>query len=224
MDAAALAATIDHTLLDPLATSKGIEQLCREAADWGIGHVCVSPTRVALAVELLRSTAVGVCSVVGFPSGAHLPASKAAEAAVVAELGAAEVDMVVALGAVAEGDWGAVRDDVAAVVGAVGPRVPVKAILESGAFAADPSAVRAAARAAIDAGAAFVKTSTGYHPGGGATVDAVALLHEVAAGRAEVKASGGIRTLEDARALLAAGASRLGTSRSVQLLSEARRA
>ena len=220
MDAAALAAMIDHTLLDPLATTDGIEQLCREAVDWRMGHVCVSPTNVALAVDLLLGSGVGVCSVVGFPSGAHLSATKAAEAERVVSLGASEVDMVVSLAAVAEGDWATVEADVAAVVRAAGPEVPTKAILETSAF--DAAHGRAAAEAAIAGGAAWVKTSTGYHPTGGATVAAVHLLAEVAAGRAQVKASGGIRTLEDAMALLVAGAERLGTSRGVALLGAAR--
>jgi len=217
VDAPALAACIDHTLLDPLAPATGVDQLCLEAVEWQFGHVCVSPTRVRLAAALLEGTTVGVCSVVGFPSGAHLTATKSAEAARAVEEGATEIDMVVALGAVADGDWAAVEADVAGVVAACGGAA-VKVILETSAF--EPAVARVAAEAAVAGGAAWVKTSTGYHPSGGATLDAVRLLHEVAAGRALVKASGGIRNLQDALALLDAGASRLGTSRGVALVRE----
>lgn len=218
MDAPALAGLIDHTLLDPLATASQVEQLCREAVEWGIGHVCVSPTRVHQAVAVLTGAPVGVCSVVGFPSGAHPAEVKVAEAGRAAAEGATEVDVVVALGAVADGDWATVEADVAAVVAAVGPDVATKVILETAALT--PDQARHAAEAAIAAGAGWVKTSTGYHPSGGATVDAVRLLCEVAAGRARVKASGGIRSLADATAMVDAGAARLGTSRGVALLRE----
>ena len=218
MDAPTLAGLIDHTLLDPLASASGVEQLCLEAVEWGIGHVCVSPTRVRQAATVLAGTPVAVCSVVGFPSGAHLAEAKASEAGQACADGATEVDMVVSLGAVVDGDWAAVEADVAAVVGAVEPGTAVKVILETSAL--QPDQARRAAEHAIAAGASWVKTSTGYHPSGGATVEAVRLLHEVAAGRARVKASGGIRTLADATALVDAGAARLGTSRGVALLRE----
>lgn len=218
MDAPTLAGLIDHTLLDPLAPASGVEQLCLEAVEWGIAHVCVSPTRVRQAATILAGTPVAVCSVVGFPSGAHLAQAKAGEAGRAQADGAAEVDVVVSLGAVADGDWAAVEAEVAAVVGAVAPDVAVKVILETSAIT--PEQARRAAETAIGAGAAWVKTSTGYHPSGGATVEAVRLLAEVAAGRAKVKASGGIRMLADATAMVDAGAARLGTSRGVALLRE----
>lgn len=211
-----LAALIDHTLLDPLASTATIEGLCREAADWHIGHVCVSPTRVGVAAQALGGAA-RVCSVVGFASGAHNAEIKAAEARAAVEAGAGEIDMVVNLGLVADEDWSGVAAEVAAVVGAVGD-VAVKAIVESAALS--EARLRRVAEAAISGGARWLKTSTGYHPAGGATTEAVAVLAEVAAGRAEVKASGGIRSLTSALALLDAGATRLGTSRSVELLAE----
>lgn len=220
MDAATLAALIDHTLLDPLASAAGVEQLCLEAVEWHMGHVCVSPTRVRQAGALLEGTAVAVCSVVGFPSGAHLPGAKAHEAGRAVQDGATEVDMVVSLGAVADADWAAVEAEVAEVVAAAGPGVPVKVILETSAL--EPAVARSAAAAALGGGAAWLKTSTGYHPSGGASVESVALLFEVAAGRALVKASGGIRSLDGAVALVEAGAARLGTSRGVALLAELR--
>lgn len=216
MDRSTLAAMLDHTLLDPLATAAGVEGLCQEAIDWSIGHVCVSPTRVAVAVRALDG-AGGVCSVVGFASGAHLASVKAAEAAAAVEAGATEIDMVVNLGLVADEDWDALQSEVAQVVAAAGD-APVKAILESAAL--NGHRLRRAALAAIDGGARWLKTSTGYHPSGGATVEAVALLVEAAQGRAAVKASGGIRSLASAQALLNAGATRLGTSRSVEILAE----
>lgn len=210
---------IDHTLLDPLATAGAVEALCVEAVTAGIAQVCVSPTRVAIAVAATAGTGVAVCSVIGFPSGAHPAVVKAAEVAHVVDLGAVEVDTVVNLGAVMDGDWSTVSDDVAAVVAAArrgGART--KVILESAAIG--PERLVAAVRVAVQCGADFVKTSTGYHPAGGATVAAVQAMMEAAAGRARVKASGGIRTLADAVTMLDAGADRLGTSRGAAILAE----
>ncbi|MFN0027980.1 MAG: deoxyribose-phosphate aldolase [Acidimicrobiales bacterium] len=214
-----LVAVIDHTLLDPLAISAAVVALCAEARDWSFGHVCVSPSRVELAVAELAGTAVGVCSVVGFPSGAHTSASKAFEASAAVDHGAGEIDMVVNLGLVADGDWSALQHEVRTVVAAAGAGgASVKAILETAAF--NGPTAELAARAALDGGAAWVKTSTGYHPAGGASLEAVAVLARVAAGRGGVKASGGIRTLAQARTFLDAGAGRLGTSRGVALVQE----
>ncbi len=218
-----LAAMIDHTLLDPAAMAVGVAGLCREAREWSFGHVCVSPSRVELAVAELAGSGVGVCSVVGFPSGAHTSRSKAFEAGAAVDDGAGEIDMVVNLGLVADGDWSGLQRDVAAVVAAVTPAgIAVKAILETAAF--DSAVAELAARAALDGGAGWLKTSTGYHPAGGATVEAVSLLVRVAAGSAGVKASGGIRSLTQAQSFIDAGAGRLGTSRGVALLQELRAA
>lgn len=214
-----LAALIDHTLLDPLATSAGVAGLCADARQWSFGHVCVSPSRIGQAVAELAGTGVGVCSVVGFPSGAHTSRSKAFEAGAAVDEGAGKIDMVVNLGLLADGDWSGLQREVATVVAAVTPGGgSVKAILETAAF--DGPRAELAARAALDGGATWVKTSTGYHPSGGASVETVTLLARVAAGRAGVKASGGIRTLAQARSFIAAGAGRLGTSRGVALVQE----
>jgi deoxyribose-phosphate aldolase len=211
-----LAAMIDHTLLDPLATSRQIRALVEEAVEWNMLHVCVSPNRVELAIRVANGR-VAVAAVVGFPSGAHPLDVKVAEADYVARMGATEIDMVINLGLIVEGNEGEVEREVAAVV-AVAARcnARVKAILETAALGPDRTAI--AARAALQGGAHWLKTSTGYHPTGGATEDDVRLLHHVADGRAQVKASGGIRTLEHARRMVAAGAERLGTSSGVAIL------
>jgi deoxyribose-phosphate aldolase len=212
----ALAAMIDHTLLNPLATDAEVHTLVAEAVEWKMTHVCVSPNRVATAVTAAAGR-VAVASVVGFPSGAHPLEIKVAEAACVAGLGASEIDMVISLGAIIQGDDGEVEREVAAVVKAVAPHhAIVKAILETAALG--PERAERAALAALAGGALWLKTSTGYHPSGGATEPDVRLLHRLADGRAQVKASGGIRTLQHARHMIAAGAERLGTSSGIAIL------
>jgi len=208
LDRTTLAALVDHTLLAPTATAAQVVALVEEGLALGVAAVCVSPTRVALAVA--HAGDLAVASVCGFPSGAHPAAVKAAEAAGAVAAGASEVDVVIDLGLAADGDWAGVEADLAAVRVAVpAPRV-LKVIVESAAL--DEAAVRAACRAAEAAGADFVKTSTGFHPAGGHTPDAVRLLRSTVGDRLGVKASGGIRTTEQALAALAAGASRLGMS------------
>jgi deoxyribose-phosphate aldolase len=209
MDAAALARTIDHTLLRPEATDADVVALCQEANRHGVAAVCVSPSRLPLAADLLAS-GIALATVCGFPSGAHRPEIKAAEAARSVEQGATEIDVVVDLGAVRAGDWDAVTAGLAVVREAVPRPVVLKVILETAALSEDE--IVRACRAAEDVGADFVKTSTGFHPGGGATLDAVRLLAGSVGGRLGVKASGGIRTREAAIAMLEAGATRLGTS------------
>lgn len=204
----ALAKTIDHTLLKPEATRGAIEQLCAEAKTHGFATVCVNPLWVPVAAEALKGSGVGVCTVVGFPLGATDAASKAEEARRAVAAGATEVDMVVALGLAMGEDWEAYLADVEAVVAACGP-VPVKAILET-ALLPLPIAAKAGALA-LAGGVAFLKTSTGFGPGG-ASLEAVQLLVKLAHGRAQVKASGGIRDRAAALAMLEAGATRLGTS------------
>jgi len=221
VDRALLAAAIDHTLLDPLAGAADVDRLCAEAVEWQFGHVCVSPSRVALAVKALAGSPVAVCSVIGFPSGAHTGGMKAAEAVQALADGAVEVDMVANLGAIVEGDWGVLSTEVAAVVAAAGDGHHVKVILEAAAIGRDR--LVAAVAVAVDAGAGWVKTSTGYHPAGGATVPDVKAMVAAAGGRARVKASGGIRTYGDAVTMLRAGAERLGTSRGVDILQAAPR-
>jgi deoxyribose-phosphate aldolase len=211
---ARIAASIDHTLLDPAATTAGIDRLCEEARRFGFATVCVNPVWVARCAKLLEGSGSGVCSVAGFPLGASLTEVKALEARRAVESGATEVDVMIALGSLKEGDHQRVRDDLAAVVAAAAP-AGVKAILETGRL--DDDEMRAAAGLALEAGARFVKTSTGF-TGSGATPEAVRVLRAAVGARGGVKASGGIRSLEQALALIAAGASRLGTSAGVAIV------
>lgn len=215
-----LARLIDHTLLAPEATAGAVEALCAEGVDLGVGAICVSPTMVAVAVASLPS-GFAVASVVGFPSGAHLGLVKAHEAALACEHGAREIDMVVNLGAVMEGRWAAVTDDIESVRRAVGVDVIVKVIIESAAL--DDGQIVAVCTTAVDAGADFVKTSTGYHKSGGATVHAVRVMRDTVGPSVGVKASGGIRTLGVALEMIDAGATRLGTSSARAILDEAAR-
>jgi deoxyribose-phosphate aldolase len=206
-----LARIIDHTLLAPEATDAQVAALCEQGVRFGVAAVCVTAARVALAVK--EAGDVPVAAVVGFPSGAHLSLIKATEAAAAAEAGARELDMVIDLGRAREGRWADVEADVAAVRSAVPAPLVLKVILETALLA--PDGVVAACRAAVAAGADLVKTSTGFHPAGGATLEAVRLMAaEIAAASRPVglKASGGIRTAEQALAYVAAGATRLGMS------------
>jgi deoxyribose-phosphate aldolase len=206
---------IDHTLLRPEATAADVRRVCEDAARVGCGAVCVASSWVPHAVAALRETPdIQVCGVVGFPAGFAIAEAKALEARFAVEEGADEVDAVANLGALAGGDWAAFSEDVARVVDAA-RGAPVKVILESALHS--PVVLAAATRAAVLAGAAYVKTSTGFHPAGGATPQAVAWIGLAAQGAAKVKASGGLRTCERARVMLAAGAERLGTSRGPDL-------
>lgn len=208
---AQLAAFVDHTLLKPEATEADVAALVAEAAELGVYAVCVSPSMVPVAVR--AGAGVRVASVAGFPSGKHLPAVKAHEAALAVASGATEIDMVIDVGAALSGNIDAVRSDVRAVRSAIGGAV-LKVIVESAALLAlaDEATLARVCRASEDAGADFVKTSTGFHPAGGASVRAVALMAETVGGRLGVKASGGIRSSADALAMLDAGATRLGLS------------
>jgi deoxyribose-phosphate aldolase len=200
-----LARTVDHTLLKPEATDAQVAALCEEAVALGAFSVCVSPSRLPLVV----GGGVAVCTVVGFPSGAHESEVKAAETSLAISRGATEIDMVVDLGRVLAGQWDAVEADVAAVKAACGD-VLLKVILETAALT--PEQVVEACRRSEAGGAQFVKTSTGFHPTGGASVEAVRLMRETVGDRLGVKASGGIRDTATALAMLEAGASRLGLS------------
>ncbi|OBI12016.1 deoxyribose-phosphate aldolase [Mycobacterium sp. E2327] len=214
---AELAALIDHTLLKPEATRADVAALVTEAADLGVYAVCVSPSMVPVASDAAGS-GVRVAAVAGFPSGKHVPEVKAREAALAVQAGAGEIDMVIDVGAALAGDIDAVRRDIEVVRAAV-PRAVLKVIVESAVLLARGGETLAdVCRAAEDAGADFVKTSTGFHPAGGASVDAVALMAETVGGRLGVKASGGIRTAADALAMLDAGATRLGLSGSRAVL------
>jgi len=216
MSVSELARRIDHTLLRPEATADDICRLCGEARELGVAAVCVNGSRAGLASRELRGSGIAVCAVVGFPFGASATAGKAAEALDAIASGASEIDMVANLGALFDGDDEAVRADIAAVRHVIGDRGILKVIIESAALS-DEQIVRVC-EIAVDAGAEFVKTSTGYHPAGGATAEAVSLMRAAVGERAQVKASSGIRTRSDAEAMLAAGADRLGTSRTMQIL------
>jgi deoxyribose-phosphate aldolase len=206
---ATVARLVDHTLLKPEATAADVATLCAEAADLGAFSVCISPNRLPLPAGLLAPE-VAVATVCGFPSGAHTTAAKAGEAAEAVEHGADEVDMVVDIGQVKAADWAAVTAQIAAVRSAVPAPSLVKVIIESALLTDDE--IVACCRAAEEAGADFVKTSTGFHPAGGATEHAVRLMADTVGGRLGVKASGGIRSAETAVAMIRAGATRLGLS------------
>ena len=213
---AELASYIDHTILRPEATRAEVGKVASLAVEWGCASVCVQPEQVSFVAELVGGR-LPVCSVVGFPHGATLARVKAEEAAAVVALGASEVDVVLGLGAIAEGEVDEVRHEVAAVRAAV-PHVVLKVIVESALWA--PPVLSAVCEAAVDAGADYVKTSTGFHPAGGADVRAVQLMRSAVGRRARVKASGGLRTLEDCLAVLDAGADRLGLSATGSILAE----
>ena len=206
---AEVAALVDHTLLKPEATAAEVAAVAAEAAALGVYAVCVSPSMVRDA----NSAGVRVAAVAGFPSGKHLPELKAREAVLAVAAGAAEIDMVIDVGAAIAGDVDAVRSEIAAVRAAV-PGAVLKVIVESAALLtlADEQLLVDVCCAAEDAKADFVKTSTGFHPAGGASPAAVTLMADTVGGRLGVKASGGIRTAADALAMLDAGATRLGLS------------
>ncbi|MCC7126000.1 MAG: deoxyribose-phosphate aldolase [Acidobacteria bacterium] len=213
-----VASAIDHTLLKPDATATDIDTLCREAAEWKFATVCVNPTWVAHAAGRLRGTGVGVCSVVGFPLGATTPDVKQYEARRAIFDGATEIDMVLNVGALKSGDVRTVTDDIRAVVGACAERgVTSKVILET-ALLTDEEKVTACTLAKA-AGADFVKTSTGFGPGGATAAD-VALMRRVVGADMGVKASGGVRDLQQVKAMVAAGATRIGASAGVRIVKE----
>ncbi len=213
-----LAAMIDHTLLAPEATPKDIHALCEEAKTLGVHAVCVSPTLTTVAAREVAGSLVRIAAVAGFPSGAHYVRLKASEAGEAAAMGAQEIDMVINLGLAAQGRWTEVEEEIAAVRSeAPGPTL-LKVIIESALL--DDEGIIAACRAAASAGADFVKTSTGFHPAGGATTQAVALMAATVGPRLGVKASGGIRSAKDALAMVEAGATRLGLSRTAAILAE----
>jgi deoxyribose-phosphate aldolase len=223
LERAELARMIDHTLLAPEATPATVEALCAEAIDLGVFAVCVSPTMVPVAVRAVDGR-LPVAAVVGFPSGAHRAEVKAIEARLAVADGAAEIDLVVDLGAVVSGDWATVAAEIDAVRDEVDGLL--KVILEAAVL--EPEVLERAARTAVAAGADLLKTSTGFHPAGGASIDTVSLLAGVAAtsGPAPcgqpvgVKAAGGIRDRATAEAMVDAGATRLGCSSSRVVLGE----
>ncbi|MBC5735479.1 deoxyribose-phosphate aldolase [Lawsonibacter faecis] len=209
-----LARYIDHTLLKPEAAVSDIERVCDEAAAHHFASVCVNPSYAALVAKRLRGSSVTPCCVIGFPFGTHTPEAKAAETAQAVADGVMEVDMVLNVGAVKSGDWGLVERDIMAVVKAAG-NAGVKVILET-CLLTDEEKVHAC-EIAKRSGASFVKTSTGYSVGG-ATPHDVALMRKTVGPGMGVKASGGIRTYEDAVAMLQAGANRLGCSAGIKII------
>jgi len=218
---AEIAALIDHTLLKPEASRADIERLCREALQHRLAAVCINPWYVPEAARLLRGSGVRACAVVGFPLGATLPQVKRFEADECIKLGAREIDAVINIGALKSGDAEAAEADIRGVVeaGHAGGAV-VKIILETALLSREEKIQ--ATQAVQRTGADFVKTSTGFGPGG-ATVEDVRLIREIVGSAMGVKAAGGVRTWEDFQKMVAAGASRIGTSAGVQILEQARR-
>lgn len=208
-----LAGMVDHTILKPETTAADIETHCRQAVELGVFSVCVSPSFLPIPDEWLEG--VATATVCGFPSGKHKPGVKAAEAALCVAQGADEVDMVIDVGNAVAGDWAAVRADVAAVRAAI-PRALLKVIIESAALT-DQQIVEVCTICA-DVGADYVKTSTGFHPAGGASEHAVELMRRTVGEALGVKASGGIRSWDAAVAMVEAGASRLGLSGTAEVL------
>jgi deoxyribose-phosphate aldolase len=216
---AGFAGLIDHTLLKPEASSDEIRKLCQEAARFGFASVCVNPWNVPVAAEMLRATTVKVCTVVGFPLGATLPQVKIHEAEEAIKLGAQEIDMVINIGALKSGQDDVVGSDIRGVVEASHRGGAIcKVILET-ALLTDEEKVRGAA-AAKSAGADFVKTSTGFSTAG-ATAEDVALMRAVVGSEIGVKAAGGVRTFDDLKKMVCAGATRIGASASVKIMEQA---
>jgi deoxyribose-phosphate aldolase len=218
---AALAKTIDHSLLKAIAAEEAVRELCAEARMYGFASVCVNPCRVAICAKELSGSQVLVCAVVGFPLGANASETKAAEARLAVSRGAREVDMVINLGAAKSGDWKAVEEDIRGVVdacrgGASGDAL-VKVIIETCYLSESEKAK--ACEAAARAGALCIQTSTGFGTGG-AVVEDVRLIRRAMGDRLQIKASGGIRSYHDAIRMLEAGADRIGASSSIAIVSE----
>ncbi|MGB7383830.1 MAG: deoxyribose-phosphate aldolase [Rhodococcus sp. (in: high G+C Gram-positive bacteria)] len=207
----ALARMVDHTLLKPEATPQDVTALIEEGLALGVLAVCVSPSMLPV-----RAGGLVVAAVAGFPSGKHHSLVKGAEARLAVDQGANEVDMVIDVGAAVAGDYNAVLSDILTVREAMGPTAVLKVIIESAALTDE--AIVETCLAAEKAGADFVKTSTGFHPAGGASVEAVRLMADTVGGRLGVKASGGISTTDAALAMIEAGATRLGLSGSRAVL------
>ncbi|MGK7939843.1 MAG: deoxyribose-phosphate aldolase [Crocosphaera sp.] len=207
-----IATYIDHSLLKPTATPEEIENCCYEAQHFGFPTVCVYPSFVSQAVKLLHGQKIAVCTVVGFPTGANTSAVKLYEAQEATENGATELDIMINLGLLKAGDAEAIYNEISAICEATGQTI--KVILETSLLT--DTEKRLAAEICMDAGANYLKTSSGWF--GGATVSDVRYLHQIAEGRVGIKASGGIKTLDQAYALIEAGATRLGTSHGVSLV------
>lgn len=206
---------VDHTVLKPETTRETIKKFCDEAKQYGFASVCVNPTHVTYAKELLKGSSVKVCTVIGFPLGANTPFVKAAETRDAIANGAQEVDMVINIGALKDGDYELVSRDIKAVVDAAKGQALVKVIIETSALT-DQEKIKACLLAK-NAGADFVKTSTGFGTGG-ATVEDIELMKKTVGPNIQVKASTGVRSREDADKLIAVGATRLGTSAGIAIV------
>lgn len=217
IDRATLAASIDHTLLDPNVRREGIVRLCEEARACGAANVCVNPYRISTCREELEDTSVGICGVISFPFGAGTPTMKMREAYEAVSLGAGELEVVMNIGAVKDAEYDYVRDEIGALRQSLDD-VLIKVVLETGYLMEEE--VRRSAEMACEGGANLVVTSTGYGPGE-ATAEDVRVLRESVGREYGVKAAGDIRTYEKARELLEAGASRIGTSHGVTLVDAA---
>jgi deoxyribose-phosphate aldolase len=215
-----VASMIDHTLLKPDATRQNIEELCREASQFKFATVCVNPAWVALAARLLRGSGVGVCSVVGFPLGATTADVKGYETRRAIFDGASEIDMVINVGALKSGDLRVVEHDIEAVTASCRECGALSKVIIEAALLTDDEKVTACTLAKA-AGADYVKTSTGFGPGGATAAD-VALMRRVVGAEMGVKAAGGVRDLEGVKAMVAAGATRVGASAGVKIVQQAR--
>lgn len=209
-----IAKMIDHTLLKPEATVEQIKTLCEEARQYGFASVCVNPVHVALAYELLKDSQVKVCTVIGFPLGANTTAVKTFEASEAIKEGAEEVDMVINVGKLKDKNLEYVKNDIKAVVDAAKGKALTKVILETCLLSDDEKVT--ACKLAKEAGADFVKTSTGFNKGG-ATAEDIKLMRETVGSEMGVKASGGVRSSADAIQMINAGASRIGASASIAI-------
>ena len=210
-----LAAMIDHTQLNAYATLNDIKQLCEDALEYGFGAVCINPVHVQFATNLLKDSETEVCTVIGFPLGANTSEIKAAEAKLALNQGASEIDMVINLQRVRDGDWDGVAEDIGMVHDEVKGRGILKVILETGYLKRDQ--IIKACEVSVDAGADFVKTSTGFGVIG-ATFDHVKLMRETVGPNIGVKASGGIRNIKSAVSMIEAGANRIGASSGVAII------
>ncbi|GIN38552.1 deoxyribose-phosphate aldolase [Heyndrickxia oleronia] len=210
-----IAKMIDHTLLKPEATKSQIQSLCEEAREYSFASVCVNPTWVKYAADLLQGSDVKVCTVIGFPLGATTPETKAFETKNAIENGAEEVDMVINIGALKSGDLELVEQDILAVTNAAKGKALTKVIIET-CLLTEEEKIRAC-ELAVKAGTDYVKTSTGFSTGG-ATVEDIALMRKTVGPNIGVKASGGVRSPEDAQQMIEAGATRIGASSGVKIV------
>jgi len=215
---AGLASLIDHTLLKPEATEEQIRKLCAEAAEYRFATVCIQPTWVRLAAEILRGTGVGVCTVAGFPLGANTADVKAYEARRALFDGATEVDMVINIGALKSRDYHTVEEDIRGVVRVCRDGGAVSKVIIETALLSEDEKLKASTLVAA-AGADFIKTSTGFGPGG-ATVEDVALMRRVVGEKMGVKAAGGVRDRATAKQMVEAGATRIGASAGIRIVQE----